>query len=191
MESEKDQKIQELTHETNKKMDVIAKEMARLKDSDLDEKIKNDKMHALGKDFQALLDEEKKQIQEIVELVDVWKEYTAALVRWKLAFEVWQKAGSEAMMRYNKALQSLGSGTELPQRMGKTWEETWKKDGEKELKRFANEWQNMLKESGIQSIHKFNKDWGKFWSTPGMDPSKTYLEAMRQFIETWQNMWKK
>ena len=65
MDSDKQRKIQELTHETNKKMDAIAKEITQLKDSDLDEKIKNDKIHALGKDFQVLLEEEKKQIEEI------------------------------------------------------------------------------------------------------------------------------
>ena len=65
MDSDKQRKIQELTHETHKKMDDIAKEITHLKDSDLDEKIKNDKIHALGKDFQVLLEEEKKQIEEI------------------------------------------------------------------------------------------------------------------------------
>ena len=65
MDSDKQRKIQELTHETNKKMDAIAKEITQLKDSDLDEKIKNDKIRALGKDFQVLLEEEKKQIEEI------------------------------------------------------------------------------------------------------------------------------
>jgi len=65
------------------------------------------------------------------------------------------------------------------------------KAGEVEIKRFGKEWQNMLKESGIQSILKFDKDWEKFWGTTWMDPSKTYLEAMRQFIQTWEIMWKK
>ena len=46
MDSDKQRKIQELTHETNKKMDAIAKEITQLKDSDLDEKIKNDKIPA-------------------------------------------------------------------------------------------------------------------------------------------------
>lgn len=33
--------------------------------------------------------------------------------------------------------------------------------------------------------------WEKFWTKPGFDPSKSYLEALKQFTETWQNMWKK
>jgi len=32
---------------------------------------------------------------------------------------------------------------------------------------------------------------GKAWTEPGFDPSKSYLEALKQFTETWQNMWKK
>ena len=63
--------------------------------------------------------------------------------------------------------------------------------GEMEIKRFGNEWQNMLKESGLQSILKYDKDWEKFWNTSWIDSSKNYLEVMRQFTETWQNMWKK
>lgn len=123
--------------------------------------------------------------------MDPWKEYTAALVRWKLAFELWQKAGNEALIKYNQAVNSTGTNSELPKRMAKAWEKSWREYGEKEIMRFGKEWQNMLKESGIQSIHKFNKDWQKFWTTPSMDASKTYLEAMRQFIETWQSMLKK
>jgi len=63
--------------------------------------------------------------------------------------------------------------------------------GDVEIKRFGKEWQNMLKESGLQSILKYDKDWEKFWNTSWIDSSKNYLEVMRQFTETWQNMWKK
>jgi len=123
--------------------------------------------------------------------IDPWKEYTAALVRWKLAFELWQQAGNEAFVKYNHALQTPGTNAELPQKLAKEWKEKWMKAGEVEIKRFGKEWQNMLKESGIQSILKFDKDWEKFWGTTWMDPSKTHLEAMRQFIQTWEIMWKK
>ncbi len=123
--------------------------------------------------------------------IDPWKDYTAALVRWKLAFDLWQRAGNEAFVKYNQALQTLGTNAELPQRLAKEWKEKWMKAGEMEIKRFGKEWQNMLKESGIQSILKFDKDWENFWGTTWLDPSKTYLEAMRQFIQTWESMWKK
>ncbi len=124
-------------------------------------------------------------------ITDPWKDYTAALVRWKLAFDLWQQAGNEAFVKYNHALQPLGTNAELPQRMAKEWKEQWMNAGETEIKRFSKEWQNMLKESGLQSILKFDKDWEKFWGTTWSDPSKTYLEAMRQFIQTWESMWKK
>jgi len=67
----------------------------------------------------------------------------------------------------------------------------WMNAGNVEIKRFGNEWQNMLKESGLRSILKYDKDWEKFWNTSWIDSSKNYLEVMRQFTETWQNMWKK
>ena len=63
--------------------------------------------------------------------------------------------------------------------------------GNMEIQKFGNEWQNMLKESGLQSILKYDKDWGNFWNTPWVGSSNNYLEVMRQFTETWQNMWKK
>ena len=65
MDSEKDRKIQELTHQTNEKMNAIAKEMSQIKDSDLDDKIKNEKIHSLGENFRQLLEDETKQIGEI------------------------------------------------------------------------------------------------------------------------------
>ena len=123
--------------------------------------------------------------------IELWKDYTAALVRWKLTFDLWQQAGNEAFVKYNQALQMFGTNAELPQRLAKEWKEKWMNAGNVEIKRFGKEWQNMLKESGLQSILKYDKDWEKFWSTSWIDPSKNYLEVMRQFTETWQNMWKK
>ena len=122
---------------------------------------------------------------------DQWKEYSAALVRWKLSFDLWRQAGNDAFVKYNQALQTLGTNTELPQSLAKEWKEKWMNAGNVEIKRFGNEWQNMLKESGLQSVFKYDKDWEKFWNTSWVDSSKNYLEVMRQFTETWQNMWKK
>jgi len=134
------------------------------------------------------LDQTTKKNQKIT---DSWKDYSAALVRWKLSFDLWQQAGNDAFVKYNQALQTLGTNTELPQRLAKEWKEKWMNAGNVEIKRFGNEWQNMLKESGLRSILKYDKDWEKFWNTSWIDSSKNYLEVMRQFTETWQNMWKK
>ncbi len=123
--------------------------------------------------------------------IDSWKDYSAALVRWKLTFDLWQQAGNEAFVKYNQALQTLGTNAELPQRLAKEWKENWMNAGSVEIKRFGKEWQNMLKESGLRSILKYDKDWEKFWNTSWIDSSKNYLEVMRQFTETWQKMWKK
>ncbi len=123
--------------------------------------------------------------------IDPWKDYTAALVRWKLAFDLFQQAGNEAFFKYNQALKTLGTDTKLPQKLAQGWKEQWMNAGETEIKRFGKEWQNMLKESGLQSILNFDKDWEKFWNTTWIDPSKKYLEVMREFTETWQKMWKK
>ena len=124
-------------------------------------------------------------------ITDPWKDYTAALLRWKLAFDLWQQAGHEAFVKYNQALQTFGTNAELPQTLAKEWKEKWMNAGNMEIKRFGKEWQNMLKESGLQSILKYDKDWEKFWNTSWIDSSKNYLEVMRHFTETWQNMWKK
>ena len=132
-----------------------------------------------------------KTTKKNLKATDSWKEYTAALVRWKLAFDLWRQAGNDAFVKYNQALQTLGSNVKLPQMLAKEWKEQWMNAGETEIKRFGKEWQNMLKESGLQSILKFDKDWEKFWNTTWTDPSKKYLEVMREFTETWQKMWKK
>ena len=124
-------------------------------------------------------------------ITDPWKEYTAALVRWKLSFDLWRQAGNEAFQLYNQALQTSGPNMGFPQNLSKEWKEQWMNAGTEEIKRFGIEWQNMLKESGIQSILKYDEDWGKFWNSTGIDSSKNYLEIMRQFTETWQSMWKK
>jgi len=121
----------------------------------------------------------------------IWKEYTATLVKWKLAYELWQKVGKEAMIMYIKALETLGPDMKLPKNMPELWEKAWMESGVDQIKQFGNEWQNMLKASGLESIIQFNKEWEKFWTKPGFDPSKSYLEALKQFTETWQNMWKK
>ncbi len=136
--------------------------------------------------------EKKKDTEEKNQkAIELWKDYTAALVRWKLTFDLWQQAGNEAFVKYNQALPTFGANAELPQRLAKELKEKWMNAGNVEIKRFGKEWQNMLKESGLQSILKYDKDWEKFWSTSWIDPSKNYLEVMRQFTETWQNMWKK
>jgi len=135
--------------------------------------------------------EKKQDTDKDQKIIEPWKDYTAALVRWKLAFDLWQQAGNEAFVEYNQALQTFGANAVLPQRLAKEWKERWMNAGNVEIKRFGREWQNMLKESGLQTILKYDKDWEKFWSTPWIDSSKNYLEVMRQFTETWQNMWKK
>jgi len=120
-----------------------------------------------------------------------WKEYTASLVKWKLAYELWQKAGKEALVKYLHVMNGLGPKGELPKQMSKTWEKEWMESGMEQIDQFGKEWQNMLRASGLESLFKLNKEWDKFWKSPGFDPSKNYAEALKQYTETWQNMWKK
>ena len=120
-----------------------------------------------------------------------WMEYTAALVKWKLAYELWQKAGKEAMIKYMHVMNGVGPKGELPKQMSKSWEKSWMESGVEQIDQFGKEWQNMLKASGLESLFKVNKEWDKFWKSPGFDPSKTYAEALKQYTETWQSMWKK
>ena len=54
-----------------------------------------------------------------VDAETVWKNYTATLVKWKLAYELCQKAGKEAMMNYMHVMESLGPKVELPKQMSK------------------------------------------------------------------------
>jgi hypothetical protein len=133
----------------------------------------------------------KNKKKKSVDVETVWKDYTAALVKWKLAYELWQKAGKEALINYMHVIQSLGPKIELPKQMSKTWEKALMESGVEQIEQFGKEWQNMVRASGLESLVKFNKDWEKFWKSPGFDASKTYAEALKQYTETWQSMWKK
>ena len=120
---------------------------------------------------------------------DVWKVYVGSLAKWKLAFELWQKAGIEAMSNYNKAVASGKINKDLPQQMTDVMKDSWMKSGMDQIAQFQKEWQNMVKASGLESMKYFDDRWAKFWSS--MEPATSYSEALKQFTDSWQNMWKK
>lgn len=120
---------------------------------------------------------------------DVWKVYVGSLAKWKLAFELWQKAGIEAMSNYNKAVASGRINKDLPQQMTDVMKDSWMKSGMEQITQFQKEWQNMVKASGLESMKYFDDRWAKFWSS--MEPATSYSEALKQFTDSWQNMWKK
>ena len=120
---------------------------------------------------------------------DAWKIYVGSLTKWKLAFELWQKAGIESMMNYNKAVASGKINKELSQQMSEGMKTSWMEYGMEQISQFQKEWQNMVKASGLESLKYFDGNWAKFWSS--MEPATTYNDALKQFTETWQNMWKK
>ena len=66
MDSKKTLKIQDLVHVTNEKMNEIAKEISSIKDSNMVEKEKNEKIRVLEQDFRQLLEDETKQVEEIL-----------------------------------------------------------------------------------------------------------------------------
>jgi len=120
---------------------------------------------------------------------DAWKIYVGSLTKWKLAFELWQKAGIESMMNYNKAVATGKINKELSQQMSEGMKTSWMEYGMEQISQFQKEWQNMVKASGLESLKYFDGNWAKFWSS--MEPATTYNDALKQFTETWQNMWKK
>ena len=120
---------------------------------------------------------------------DAWKTYVGSLTKWKLAFELWQKAGIEAMMNYNQAITSGKINKDLSQQMSEGLKTSWMESGMEQISQFQKEWQNMVKASGLESLRYFDDKWAKYWSS--MEPATTYGDALKQFTETWQNMWKK
>ena len=120
---------------------------------------------------------------------DAWKIYVGSLAKWKLAFELWQKAGIEAMMNYNKAVASGKLSKEFPKQMSEVMKTSWMESGMEQISQFQKEWQNMVKASGLESMKYYDSKWAKFWSS--MEPATTYSEALKQFTETWQSLWKK
>ena len=120
---------------------------------------------------------------------EAWKNYVGSLTKWKLAFELWQKAGIEAMKNYNNAIASGKMNQNLTQQMSEVMKNSWMEAGLEQISQFQKEWQNMVKASGLESLRYFDDNWAKFWSS--MEPATTYSEALKQFTESWQNMWKK
>ena len=115
--------------------------------------------------------------------------YAGSLAKWKLAFELWQKAGIEAMMNYNKAVTTGKLSKETQLQMSDAMKTSWMESGMEQISQFQKEWQNMVKASGLESMKYFDVKWAKFWGS--MDPATSYSDALKQFTETWQNMWKK
>ena len=66
MDSKKTLKIQDLVHVTNEKMNEIAEEIRSIKDSNMVEKEKNEEIRVLEQDFRQLLEDETKQVEEIL-----------------------------------------------------------------------------------------------------------------------------
>ncbi|MDH3677685.1 MAG: hypothetical protein OEQ12_05215 [Nitrosopumilus sp.] len=120
---------------------------------------------------------------------DAWRLYVGSLAKWKLSFELWQKAGMEAMMNYNKAVASGKISKELPQQMSNMMKTSWMESGMEQISQFQKEWQNMVKASGLESLQYFDDKWAKYWSS--MEPATTYSQALKQFTQTWQDIWKK
>ena len=120
---------------------------------------------------------------------DAWKTYIGSLTKWKLAFELWQKAGMESMANYNKAIASGKINKEQLKQMSEGLKTSWMESGMEQISQFQKEWQNMVKASGLESLQYLDGEWAKFWSS--MEPATTYSEAFKQFTETWQNMWRK
>jgi len=65
LDSKKTLKIQDLVHVTNEKMNEIAEEISSIKDSNMVEKEKNEKIRVFEQDFRQLLEDETKQVEEI------------------------------------------------------------------------------------------------------------------------------
>ena len=107
---------------------------------------------------------------------DAWKIYVGSLTKWKLAFELWQKAGIEAMMNYNKAIASGKINKDLTQQMSDVMKTSWMESGMEQISQFQKEWQNMVKASGLESLKYFDNKWAKFWSS--MEPATTYNDAL-------------
>jgi oligoendopeptidase F len=120
---------------------------------------------------------------------DAWKVYVGSLAKWKLSFELWQKAGIEAMSNYNKAVASGKINKEFPKQMTEVMKNSWMETGLEQISQFQKEWQNMIKASGLESMKYYDNNWAKFWSS--MEPATTYGEALKQFTDSWQTMWKK
>jgi len=58
LDSKKTLKIQDLVHVTNEKMNEIAEEISSIKDSNMVEKVKNEKIRILEQGFRQLLENE-------------------------------------------------------------------------------------------------------------------------------------
>ena len=65
LDSEKEKKIDTIIYETNEKLFAIVDEMKAIKFSDLDDITKHDKTNSLRKEFENILNEQQRRVEEI------------------------------------------------------------------------------------------------------------------------------
>ncbi len=66
MEQEEEQKIDEIMYETNAKINAIVEEIRQIRFSNMDEKVKHERMDALREEFERVMIEEEKRVEEVM-----------------------------------------------------------------------------------------------------------------------------
>ena len=66
MEQEEEQKIDEIMYETNAKINAIVEEIRQIRFSNMDEVKKQERMDALREEFERVMIEEEKRVEEVM-----------------------------------------------------------------------------------------------------------------------------
>ncbi len=66
MEPEEERKIDEIMYETNAKINAIVEEIRQIRFSNMDEKVKHERMDSLREEFERVMIEEEKRVEEVM-----------------------------------------------------------------------------------------------------------------------------
>jgi len=66
MELEEERKIDEIMYETNAKINAIVEEIRQIRFSNMDEKVKHERMDSLREEFERVMIEEEKRVEEVM-----------------------------------------------------------------------------------------------------------------------------
>jgi len=66
MDPEEEQKIDEIMYETNAKINAIVEEIRQIRFSNMDEVKKHERMDALREEFERVMIEEEKRVEEVM-----------------------------------------------------------------------------------------------------------------------------
>jgi len=77
------------------------------------------------------------------------------------------------------------------EKMWTEWQKASTATGLEVMKQFFAIWDIALKSYGADPKYNFVENWKKVMDASGMEQFKAFSELMKQYSDSWQNLWRK